>query len=154
MGQNLSSQFLHSSERKLKKGSQYFQMNRSLLLLLASLLFSVLSLFYLYKTSPREIKMKTVYPPFKNRKEEKTIDIIQQSQTLEDKFSENMKFQDLNQDLVLKLKLQNKKYGKTCIQVYLFSNVASKPPETEVNTTCLPVELIPAAQLTCNGREA
>ena len=49
--------------------------------------------------------MKTVYPPFKNRKEEKTIDIIQQSQTLEDKFSENMKFQDLNQDLVLKLKL-------------------------------------------------
>ena len=49
--------------------------------------------------------MKTVYPPFKNRKEEKTIDIIQQSQTLEDKFSENMKFQDLNQDLVSKLKL-------------------------------------------------
>ena len=80
-------------------------MNRSLLLLPASLLFSVLSLFYLYKTSPREIKMKTVYPPFKNRKEEKTIDIIQQSQTLEDKFLENIKFHDLNQDLVSKLKL-------------------------------------------------
>ena len=49
--------------------------------------------------------MRTLYPPFKKRKEEKTIDIIQQSQTLEDKFSENMKFQDLNQDLVSKLKL-------------------------------------------------
>ena len=78
-------------------------MNRSLLLLLASLFFSVLSLFYLYKTSPREIKMRTLYPSYKQREEEKTFDIIQQSETFEDKFFEDIKFQDINHDLVLKL---------------------------------------------------
>ena len=59
--------------------------------------------------------MRTLYPPFKKRKEEKTIDIIQQRQTLEDKFFENINFQDLNQDLVSKLKLYNRQNEKTCI---------------------------------------
>ena len=48
--------------------------------------------------------MRTLYPSYKRREEEKTFDIIQQSETFEDKFFEDIKFQDINHDLVLKLK--------------------------------------------------
>lgn len=51
------------------------------------------------------------------------------------KFDFKFQFKDQNQDMV-----------------HLFSEVASKPPEVEVNTTCLPPELIPAAQLNCNDQ--
>ena len=47
--------------------------------------------------------MRTLYPSYKQREEEKTFDIIQQSETFEDKFFEDIKFQDINHDLVLKL---------------------------------------------------
>lgn len=75
-------------------------MNRSLLLVLASILFSAFNLFYLFKTSPHENKMKTIYPPFKHKNENKTLDIIPQSETLEEKFLKNITLQDRNQDMV------------------------------------------------------
>ncbi len=75
-------------------------MNRSLLLVLASLVFSALNLFYLFKTSPHENKMRTIYPPVKHKHEDKTLDIIPQSEILEEKFLKNITLQDRNQDMV------------------------------------------------------
>ena len=78
-------------------------MNRSLLLVLASLLFSAFNLFYLFKTSSRENKMRTIYPPVapvKHRDENKSRDIIPQNETLEEQFLKNITLKDQNQDMV------------------------------------------------------
>ena len=90
-------------------------MNRSLVILVASLLFSVFNLFYLFKTSPNEIKMRTKYPPFKDEKKNINVEIIPQSETLEDKFSKNITLQDPNQDLVWAFGLYNVQIVKSFI---------------------------------------
>ena len=78
-----------------------FSMYRSVIILLASLLFSILCLFYLYKTSPNDMKMRTIYPTFKL--EEHNLDHKNIKETVYEKLLKNITFQDPNQDLVNRL---------------------------------------------------